>query len=70
MTRKGFLSLAVLPFLGKKKSTPPPVAIALAEAGIAAIQAMHQTIIFKGNLSLKGSDLMATLERIKGNDHR
>jgi hypothetical protein len=63
MTRKGFLSLAILPFFGIKKKTPPPVAIQLAKAGIAALEAMQ--IHCTGKITAKGSDLWIKLKNLE-----
>lgn len=64
MTRKGFLALVVLPFLGKKREVVPPVAKALAKAGIAAIKAMQRQIAASGGTTtVKGSDLYLAMKK-------
>lgn len=62
MTRKGFLALAILPFFGIRKKTPPPVAIALAKAGVAATEAMYRRMIFNG-LTIEGTKLVGIVNK-------
>lgn len=72
MTRKGFISLVLIPLLPKKKVTPNDATVAgialvaLENAAILAREKASQQILIGGKIHWNGSALVMALDRANG----